>query len=98
MLLYVLQEFMRDELPWLAAGFSEPLQSMIGETRPSSLSAFNAIDKLPHSNNGDNGVVYIGDAWHPMSPFSGAAPCQHITLTNPSSSLLVADLWSAFCV
>ncbi|KAK9839942.1 hypothetical protein WJX74_000847 [Apatococcus lobatus] len=66
------QDFMDKELPELAAGFKEPLHSMIRETRPSSLSAFNAIDKLPHPNSGENGIVYIGDAWHPMSPFSGS--------------------------
>ena len=71
MLLCVLQEFMDNELPKLASGFREPLQSMIRETRSSSLSAFNAIDKLPHPNTGNNGIVYIGDSWHPMSPFSG---------------------------
>ncbi len=69
--LWVLQEFMKTELPKLAAGFAEPLQSMIRATRVSSLSAFSAIDKLPHPNTGENGIVYIGDAWHPMSPFSG---------------------------
>ncbi len=71
-LLWDLQEFMNTELPKLAAGFGEPLQSMIQATRVSSLTAFSAVDKMPHPNTGENGIVYIGDAWHPMSPFSGA--------------------------
>lgn len=64
------QAFMDNEVPKLADGFAEPLHSMIRETPASSLVALPAMDRPPHPIHG-NGVVYIGDAWHPMSPFSG---------------------------
>ena len=61
---------MDTEVPKLADGFSEPLHSMIRETPACSLVALPAMDRPPHAVHG-NGIVYIGDAWHPMSPFSG---------------------------
>ena len=61
---------MEHEVPKLADGFSEPLPSVLRETDAASLTALPAIDRLPHAVH-DNGVVYIGDAWHPMPPFAG---------------------------
>ena len=69
---------MDTDLLRLAAGFSEAVQSMIRQTRTSSLSAFPAMDKLPHANTGADGIVHIGDFWHPMSPFSGKS-LSHLT-------------------
>ncbi len=65
-----MQEFLRQEVPKLAAGFTEPFPSMLRVTPASSLIAIPAQDKLPHPMH-DGRIVYIGDAWHAMSPFSG---------------------------
>lgn len=70
-----LQEFLEHEVPKIAedGGFSgEPLLAKIlRQTETSTLKAFPTIDKFPHAAK-DDGVAYIGDAWHPMSPFAGA--------------------------
>lgn len=71
-----MQEFKEREIPKLLAGFSsplEPLLTLIRQTPASALVAMPARDKPPHAIH-DRGVVYIGDAWHPMSPFSGSKP------------------------
>ena len=57
-------------VPKLAEGFSEPFPSVLRKTDAPSLTALPAIDRLPHALQ-DDGVVYIGDAWHPMPPFAG---------------------------
>jgi len=54
----------------MAEGFKEPLLNILRGTPASSLVAYPTMDKPPHPVNG-NGVAYIGDAWHPMSPFAG---------------------------
>jgi hypothetical protein len=72
--IWAVQVFLEQEVPKLAEGFSEPLPSMLARTEASSLTAYPAVDKLPHPVHG-NGIAYIGDAWHPMSPYAGWIPC-----------------------
>ncbi|KAK9824036.1 hypothetical protein WJX72_007195 [[Myrmecia] bisecta] len=64
------QAYLSEEVRRLARGFQEPLPGLIVATEASSLWAFNARDLMPHANDVP-GVVFIGDAWHAMSPFSG---------------------------
>ncbi|KAK9837382.1 hypothetical protein WJX84_006687 [Apatococcus fuscideae] len=65
------QEYLTHEVQELAKGFPEPLPSLLHATKATSMVSYPCMDKLPHPNH-DNGVVYLGDAWHPMSPFSGS--------------------------
>ncbi len=65
-----LQEFLDVEVPKLAEGYPEVLQNLLRQSSPSSLWTTKLMDKLPHRHP-ENGIVYVGDAWHPMSPFSG---------------------------
>ncbi|KAK9809467.1 hypothetical protein WJX73_000614 [Symbiochloris irregularis] len=68
------QDFLDHEVPQrvAAAGCGgDLLHSIIDRTDVTSLLALSTMDKLPHPHN-DNGIAYVGDAWHPMSPFSGA--------------------------
>ncbi len=65
-----LQNFLDKEVPKLAEGFTEPLPSLLRNTPASALIAYPTMDKPPHPIHG-NGIVYLGDAWHPMSPFAG---------------------------
>nr|ARQ20726.1 lipid body protein [Lobosphaera incisa] len=64
------KEFFDNELPKLVDGFVEPLPALIRATDPSSLWAIAANDLMPFANDLP-GVVFIGDAWHAMSPFAG---------------------------
>lgn len=73
-LILLAQDFLDHEVPKrvAAAGCGgELLHSIIDKTDVSSLLALSAMDKMPHPVHG-NGIAYVGDAWHPMSPFSGA--------------------------
>ena len=70
-------------MPRLTQGWPEPLPAMLHKTVASSLYAMPAVDKLPHAMH-DHGIVYLGDAWHPMSPIAGAGqPC---TIPTPGTS------------
>lgn len=71
----------------MAEPFSEPLATLIRHTPPQQLDARNTYDKLPHANGGP--VIFIGDACHPMSPFSGVA----VSTAVEDRSSLPAD-WS----
>ena len=82
----VLQEFLDREAPKLAEGFSEPMPSMLRKTAASSLTALPAMDKPPHPVH-EHGVVYIGDAWHPMSPFAGPGLTRMATASRLSAFL-----------
>lgn len=76
------QAFLETELPKITADFGEPMPSMLRLTQPSSITSIAALEKAPHSLH-DNGVVYIGDAWHPMTPASG--------MTTPSCTVKVGS-------
>lgn len=65
------QEFLENEVPRIAQGFTGALPAVLAETPASSLVAIPGMDKPPHKLQ-HNGIVYIGDAWHPMTPFAGA--------------------------
>jgi 2-polyprenyl-6-methoxyphenol hydroxylase-like FAD-dependent oxidoreductase len=68
------QKEMLDEVRERGRMFQEPFNQFIEATDPETLQVFSAMhkypinhfQKLPHAN-----VVLIGDANHPMSPFSG---------------------------
>lgn len=67
----LLQDFLDKEVPKRIASAGcggELLHSIVDQTDVSSLLALSTMDKLPHAVHG-NGVAYVGDAWHPMSPF-----------------------------
>ncbi|EFW14173.1 hypothetical protein D8B26_002454 [Coccidioides posadasii str. Silveira] len=53
--------------------FTEPFQTLVRATDPSTLRLFNAMDKQPfqHSHCTDVPVIFIGDSNHAMSPFAG---------------------------
>lgn len=51
--------------------FSEPLQTLIRATDPTTLIAMNAMDKAPFAHEGNSPIVFIGDSNHAMSPFAG---------------------------
>lgn len=53
----------------MAAPFAEPMPTLLRHTQAHNVSASNINDKMPHSNRSP--IVFIGDACHPMSPFSG---------------------------
>nr|POE94416.1 fad-dependent monooxygenase nscc [Quercus suber] len=63
-----------DEVKRIGRTFGEPFAEFVDATDPDTLQKFNAMHRypivhaqeLPHAN-----VVLIGDANHPMSPFSG---------------------------
>lgn len=64
-------------------GFTEPFQSLVRATDPTTLMVFNAMEKQPFSHtsgtqgseswSGSEGgrVIFIGDANHAVSPFAG---------------------------
>ena len=60
---------MDTEVEWRGADFAEPWPTLLRRTQAAGLKASNPMDKLPHDNVSP--VVFIGDACHPMSPFSG---------------------------
>ncbi len=66
----LLQAFLETEVPRIAQGFTGPLPAILQETPASSLVAIPGMDKPPHPVEG-HGVVYLGDAWHPMTSFAG---------------------------
>ncbi|KAF2104744.1 FAD/NAD(P)-binding domain-containing protein [Rhizodiscina lignyota] len=55
--------------------FKEPFQTLVDNTDVSTLNIFNANDKqpFPHGkqNGVPNGIVFIGDSNHAVSPFAG---------------------------
>lgn len=55
--------------------FTEPFESFVRATDPSTLMVFNAMDKQPFPHTAANRkympVVFIGDSNHAMSPFAG---------------------------
>jgi 2-polyprenyl-6-methoxyphenol hydroxylase-like FAD-dependent oxidoreductase len=76
--------FTKDEVDALLAealekgrGFSEPFQKMVHATDPGTLTVLNAMDKQPFGHGSTSTgtaagpVVFIGDANHAVSPFSG---------------------------
>ena len=64
-----MQAYLENELRHMAAPFAEPLPTLLHHTQPQDLSAHNVYEKLPHTNASP--VIFLGDALHPMSPFSG---------------------------
>lgn len=89
----LLQAFLEKEVPKLAQGFTGPLADMLQETPASSLVAIPGMDKLPHAFQ-DNGIAYIGDAWHPMTPFAGFI-CSNLTFKRVLEVLKVASTLSS---
>ena len=54
--------------------FTEPFQTLVKNTDPSSLMVLNAMDKQPFYHTEEqmeNAVIFIGDSNHAVSPFSG---------------------------
>ncbi|WEW57688.1 hypothetical protein PRK78_003155 [Emydomyces testavorans] len=53
--------------------FTEPFQTLVRATDPSTLRLFNAMDKqpFPHTHCAEIPVIFIGDSNHAMSPFAG---------------------------
>jgi 2-polyprenyl-6-methoxyphenol hydroxylase-like FAD-dependent oxidoreductase len=55
--------------------FTEPFETLVRATDPSTLMIFNAMDKQPfphtEANRNNMPVIFIGDSNHAMSPFAG---------------------------
>lgn len=55
--------------------FREPFRTLLENSDPSTLMVFNAMDKEPFAHGEANGVpdgiVFIGDSNHAVSPFAG---------------------------
>ena len=66
----MLQAFLETEVPRIADGFTGALPAVLQDTPASSLVAIPGMDKPPHTLQHE-AIVYIGDAWHPMTPFAG---------------------------
>ncbi|KAK9795220.1 hypothetical protein WJX73_003740 [Symbiochloris irregularis] len=65
------QEYLDTVIAEKGKPFAEPWPTLLCKTDLSyGLSASNPSDKLPHRNRAP--VVFIGDACHPMNPFSGS--------------------------
>lgn len=58
----------------LGKSFKQPWQTLLDATDPSTIRVYNATDKEPFANTSENGVpegvVFIGDANHAVSPFA----------------------------
>ena len=50
--------------------WAEPWPTIWANTVKSELKAYSPIAKPPHPNKAP--IIFIGDSWHPMTPFSGA--------------------------
>lgn len=55
--------------------YTEPWQTILGNTQWENISIYAPVDKLPHANKAP--VIFIGDSCHPMVPFSGMTQMQH---------------------
>lgn len=74
--------------------YGEPMPTLFKQTLPSTVSVFNAKDMVPFRNHGS--VIFIGDAQHAMSPFSGnGANMAMMDGYQLAEQLILADSLSA---
>lgn len=55
--------------------YTEPRQTILGNTPWKNVSIYAPVDKLPHANQAP--VIFTGDSCHPMVLFSGMTEMQH---------------------